>query len=132
MEIKKECFKKKFYIYYIKISIKPPFPNFIIILDNKDIDKLSPPSFYINVMIEDEGIKDIKNKEDLKDFQLSYLKSLLSSINKNILNGLLFKFNISPRTERLIKRRKRIISECGWKIKERYTFTAPHIIKRLL
>ena len=67
MEIEEECFKKKFYIYYIKIDIRSLFSNFIIILDNKDINKLSPLSFYINIMIEDEGIKNIKNEENLKN-----------------------------------------------------------------
>ena len=63
--------------------------------------------------MEDENIKNIKNKEDLKNFQLSYLKSSLSSVNKNVLNNLLFKFSIFLRIERLTKRKKRIILECG-------------------
>ena len=54
-------------MYYIKTSARPPFPNPIIILDNENINKSSPPSFYANVVIEDEDIEDTKNKGDLKD-----------------------------------------------------------------
>ena len=111
IEIKKECFGERSYIYYMKIGIRPPSPNPIIILDNKGINKLSPPSFCTDIMMEDKNIKDIKNKGDLKDLQLSYLESSLSSINKNILDGLLSESNISPRIERLIKRRKRAVPE---------------------
>ena len=68
MEIEKECFKEKFYIYYIKIDIRPPSPNPIIILDNEDINKSFPLFFYINIIMENKDIKNIKNKKDLKNF----------------------------------------------------------------
>ena len=51
----------------MKIGIKSFSPNPIIILDNKGINKLSSPSFYINIVIEDKNIKNIKNKENLKN-----------------------------------------------------------------
>ena len=83
-------------------------------------------------MIENKGIKNIKNKENLKNFQLSYSKFLLSFINKNVLNNLLFKFNIFPKTERLTKRKKKTISKYKWKVKKEYTFIIFYIIKKLL
>ena len=107
--MEKKCFKKKFYIYYIKIGTRSPFFNLIIILDNKDINKLSPPSFYINIVMENKNTKNIKDKKNLKNLQLSYLKFPLSFINKNILNNPLSKSNISSRTEKPAKRKKKII-----------------------
>ena len=67
MEVEEKYFKKKSYIYYMKIGIRSPFPNLIIILNNKDINKLFPPSFHINMMMKNKGIKDTKNKENLKN-----------------------------------------------------------------
>ena len=132
MEVKEECFGERFYIYYVKIDARPSFSDPIIILDNKGIDKLSPLSFYADMIMEDKSIEDTKNEGNLKNLQLSYLKSPLSSVDENVLNNLLFESSISPRTERPIKRRKRVIPKRGWKIKEKYAFTAPHITKKLL
>ena len=68
MEMEEECFRKRFYIYYIKINIRFFFFNPIIILNNKSINKLFSLSFYINIIIENESIKDTGNKGNLKDF----------------------------------------------------------------
>ena len=67
MEVEEECFGEKFYIYYIKISIRPPSSNPIVILNNKGINKLSLPFFYINIIMEDKGTKNTKNKKNLKN-----------------------------------------------------------------
>ena len=67
MEVEEKCFREKFYIYYIKIGIRSFSPNPIIILNNKGINKLSPPSFYINIIMKNKGTKDIKNKRNLKN-----------------------------------------------------------------
>ena len=67
MEVEEKCFKKKFYIYYIKINVRPPSSNLIVILNDKGIDKLFPLFFYTDVVMEDKDIKDIKDEEDLKD-----------------------------------------------------------------
>ena len=68
MEMEEEYFGERFYIYYIKIDVRFFFFNFIIILDNKDINKLFSLSFYIDIMMEDEGIEDIENEGNLKNF----------------------------------------------------------------
>ena len=116
----------------MKINIRSLSSNPIIILNNKGIDKLSPPSFYINMVIENEGIKNIEDKGNLKNLQLSYSESPLFFVNKNVLDDSLFKSSISPRIERLVKRRKKAIPEYGWKAKKGRTFAAPHIIRELL
>ena len=40
IEIKRECFNNKSYIFYISIKAKPPPPNPIIISNNKDDKKI--------------------------------------------------------------------------------------------
>ena len=66
--MEKECFRKRFYTYYIKINIRSFFPDLIIILNNKGIDKSFPPSFYTDVVMENKNTENIKNKKNLKDF----------------------------------------------------------------
>ena len=67
MEVEEECFGERSYIYYIKTDIRPLSSNPIIISDNKDINKPSPLSFYIDIIIEDKSTKDTGDKGDLKD-----------------------------------------------------------------
>ena len=109
IKIKKKCFGERFYIYCVKTDIRPPSSDLIIILDNKDINKPSPPSFHTNIVMKNKNIKNTKNKGDLKNLQPSYSKSLFSSINKNILDGPLFKSSIFPKIERPVKRRKKAV-----------------------
>ena len=130
--MKEKYFKKRFYTHCIKTNTKPPSSNPIIISDNKDINKPSSLSFYADMVMEDKNTKNTKNKEDLKNLQLSYSKSPLSSVDENVLNNPSSKSNVSPRTERPAKRRKKTVLKYKQKAKEGRTFTTPHITKELL
>ena len=67
MEMEEECFREKFYIYYIKIGVRSLSSNPIVILDDKGINKLFFLFFCTDVVMENEGIEDIEDEKNLKD-----------------------------------------------------------------
>ena len=73
MEIERECFSDKLYMFYISIGVEPPSPNPIIILDGEGDKKISLPSLIFEV-----DMADIDGME-ISDFNINlaffYFKS---------------------------------------------------------
>ena len=119
MEIKREYFNNKLYIFYTNTRTKPPPSNLIIILNNKNNKKISLPSLSSKINIININNAEVNNSNIYLTFfcpknpyicnfikpiifkipilskspTLSLSKNFFLLINKNVLQHLLFIIN---------------------------------------